>query len=231
MHPVERVRDIDDPVLLADRRDRLCKRHPAWNLLVEEQSDHLALVVGLHLLARNHDQLAAPGQLDGFEGPAEDVVVGHRDRPEPFLLGVVDQPLRLDRAVVRPLRVHVEVDDDPVASPEWVAVGVRPSRGRVAPTVGHGCVDALQPLGDPVEARRLCLCPRFGAGTQPQPVVLGEPRNRGGRELGLIHQSCRVGDRTARGLRLEQEARAAARRRHEDGRFGQRGTARLGLHQ
>ena len=129
MHPVERVRDVDDPVLLADRRDRLRERHPARDLLVEEEADHLALVVGLDLLAGNHDQFAAPGELDGLEGAAEDVVVGDRDRPEPFRLGVVDQRLRLDRAVVRPVRVHVEVDDDPVALAERVAVGMRPLAG------------------------------------------------------------------------------------------------------
>ena len=121
VHPVERVRDVDDPVLLADRGDRVRERHPARDLLVEEEPDHLALVVGLDLLAGNHDQLAAAGELDRLERAAEDVVVGDGDGSEPFGLGVLDQRLRLDRAVVRPVRVHVEVDDDPVAVGERVA--------------------------------------------------------------------------------------------------------------
>ena len=52
-------------------------------------------------------------ELDGFERAAEDVVVGDRDRAETFRLGVVDELGRIDRAVVRPRRVHVQVGDDP----------------------------------------------------------------------------------------------------------------------
>ena len=125
VHPVERVGDVDDPVLLADRGDRLRERHPARDLLLQEEADHLALVVGLHLLARDHDQLPLASELDDLERSAEDVVVGDGDRPEPLGLGVVDERLRLDRAVVRPVRVHVEIDGDPVAVAEEIGVGRR----------------------------------------------------------------------------------------------------------
>ena len=96
--------EVDDPALGADRVDRLAERHPARDLLVEEEPDHLALVVGLHLLARDHDEVAAACELDRLEGAAEDVVVGDRDRAEALRLGVVEQLLDRDRAVVRPAR-------------------------------------------------------------------------------------------------------------------------------
>ena len=60
-------------------------------------------------------EVAAAGQLDGLERAAEDVVVGDRDRAEALGLGVVEQIGDVDRAVVRPARVHVEVGEDPVA--------------------------------------------------------------------------------------------------------------------
>ncbi len=47
MQAVERVRDVDDPVLFADRCDRVGERHPAWDLLLQEQADHLALPVAV----------------------------------------------------------------------------------------------------------------------------------------------------------------------------------------
>ena len=64
-------------------------------------------------------------------------MVGDRDRPEPFRLCVLDQRLRLDRAVVRVVRVHVEIDDDPVPVAEGIAVRVRGgcATGRRRPTV------------------------------------------------------------------------------------------------
>ena len=88
VHPVERVRDVDDALLLADRGDRVRERHAAGDLLAEEQADHLAVAVGLHLLARDHDQLAAAGELDRLERAREHVVVGDRDRAEPLVLRV-----------------------------------------------------------------------------------------------------------------------------------------------
>ena len=58
--------------------------HPARDLALQEEADHLALPVGLHLLAGDHDQVAALGVVDRLERAAEDVVVGDGDRAEPF---------------------------------------------------------------------------------------------------------------------------------------------------
>ncbi len=86
VQPVERVRQVDEPALLADRLDRVPERHAARDLLLEEEPDHLALAVGLDLLAGNDDQLSAPRELDRLERAAEGVVVGDRDPSEPDLL-------------------------------------------------------------------------------------------------------------------------------------------------
>ena len=51
---VERVRDVDEPALAADLGDRLLERHPARDLLLDEEADDLALVGGLDLLADDH---------------------------------------------------------------------------------------------------------------------------------------------------------------------------------
>ena len=118
VQPVEGVGEVDDPALGADRVDRLAEREPARDLLGEEEADHLALVGGLHLLARDHDEVAAAGQLDRLERAAEDVVVGDGDRAEALRLGVVEQLLDRDLAVVRPRGVQVQVGDDPVAVAE-----------------------------------------------------------------------------------------------------------------
>ena len=59
VQPVERVRHVDEAVLLADRRDRVGEAEPARDLTLEEEADHLALLVGLDLLAGDDDQIAA----------------------------------------------------------------------------------------------------------------------------------------------------------------------------
>ena len=132
MHAIEWVGEIDEAALLADRGDRVGEGHAARDLLLQEEADDLALVVRLHLLARNDDQLAAARDLDGLERAAEDVVIGDRDATEPDRLGVVDELLRGDRAVVRPVGVHVEVDRDPVAVGKRVDVGPAAEHGACA---------------------------------------------------------------------------------------------------
>ena len=52
VHPVERVRDVDEAALALDLGDGLLQRQPARDLLLEEQADDLALVGGLDLLGR-----------------------------------------------------------------------------------------------------------------------------------------------------------------------------------
>ena len=56
MQPVERVREVDEAALVADRRDRLREGHAARDLLPEEEADDLALAVGLDLFAGNDDE-------------------------------------------------------------------------------------------------------------------------------------------------------------------------------
>ena len=55
---VEGVRHVDQPALAADLGDRLRHRHPARDLLLEEEADHLPLLGGLHLLADDHLDVA-----------------------------------------------------------------------------------------------------------------------------------------------------------------------------
>ena len=96
---------------------------------MEEQADHLALAVGLDLLAGDHDQVAAARELGRLERAREDVVVGDGDRAETFLLRVRDERRRLDRAVVRVVRVHVQVGDDPLAVGERLGLVARVAAG------------------------------------------------------------------------------------------------------
>src|SRR3546814_6643392 len=53
---------------------RVGEGHPARNLLLQEQADHLSLALGLHLLAGNHQEAAVASELDRLERAAEDVV-------------------------------------------------------------------------------------------------------------------------------------------------------------
>jgi hypothetical protein len=99
MPAVERVGEVDESALRADRRDRVGEREAARDLLFEEEADHLALPVGLHLLGGDDREPAAARERSGLGRSAEAVVVGDRDRPEPDRLGVVDQIGNGDRAV------------------------------------------------------------------------------------------------------------------------------------
>ena len=231
MHPVERVRHVDDPVLLADRLDRVGEGHAAWDLLVEEEPDHLALVVGLHLLARNHDQLAPARELDRLERAGEDVVVGDGDRSEPLRLGVVDERLRLDRAVVRPVRVHVQVDDDPVAVAERVDVVVRGQAGP-ATALRHLAVDLLERSCASWSKSRVSACARASSPERVRRASFSASRataaaassgwsaTPAGSAIAQAHARC-----------LEQEPGAPARDGHEDGRLGERRLPRVGFHE
>ena len=64
--------------------------------------------------------------LDRLERAAEDVVVGDRDPTESRSPPRGRADPRRDRAVVRPVGVHVQVDDDPVAPRERVVCLVGP---------------------------------------------------------------------------------------------------------
>ena len=108
---------------------------------------------------------------------------------------------------MRPVRVHVEVDDDPVAVAERVAVGVRRGRRR-APALRHLHVDVLELLGEPIEVCGLGLrarCRPAALAGARRPRRAARPRRR---ELGLARRA-----RPARRSRTRWTApRAAAGR-------------------
>src|SRR3954462_521931 len=99
VHAVERVRDVDEPALAADLRDRLLERHPARDLVLDEEADHLALVGGLDLLGDDH--LDAVGALARGERARDLVVVGHGDGAEAARLRRLEQRVDRRRAVGR----------------------------------------------------------------------------------------------------------------------------------
>ena len=185
MQPVEGVGEIDEPALGLDRRNGVCEGHPAWDLLGEEEPDHLALAVGLDLLARDHDQVPVACELDGLERPSEGVVIRDGDRPEPLRLGVVEQVLDFDGAVVRPRRVQMEVGEDPVA------VGERLRRASATPSVPEIGVELLELACDVREGLALDAAPRFLRQALSQRLVLGQPCQRRGGELRLLLDSRR----------------------------------------
>ncbi len=123
---------------------------------------------------------------------------------------MLDQLARLDRAVVRPGRVHVEVAEDPLA------VGERIGRPPRAPPAGDAPVHLVQLAGDIREGPALDAPAGFVAQLLAEGLVLGEPRERGGGELGLLLHSGRRGDRrTGRGG-FERDPREPVERGHED---------------
>ena len=224
---VEGVGDVDEAALLLDRRDRVREGHAARDLLGEEEPDHLALAVGLHLLARDHGQAAVARELDRLERAAEHVVVGDGDRAEPDRLGLVEHVLDLDRAIARPRGVQVEVGEDPLAVGERL---IRRRCSSLAPP-REARVELFEVGRDVGEGLALDASPRLLGELAAQRLVLGQPRERRGGELGLLVHARRRGDRGAGGGRLERDAREAVERGDEDRglvRGSRRGFARRG---
>ena len=211
--PVERVREVDEPALLADRRDRVGERHPARDLLLEEEPDHLALVVGLDLLAGDHDQVAVAGELDGLERAAEDVVVGDRDRAEPSASawsisssGSIEQSCDQSVCMCRSARIQSR---SPSGSPSGAVLASRRLRARLRVERRRAASATT------VEALRLGAACRLRARASAERVVLGEPRERGGGELGLLGRPAGRRSRSRRGRLEQRDARcrpAPARR-------------------
>ena len=106
-------------------------------------------LVGLHLLARDHDQVAAAGELDRLERAAEDVVVGDRDRAEPLASawstsasGSIEQSCDQRVCMWRSTTIQSR------------SASGSPSRGRAgAPAPVRLDVDALELSATAVEAR------------------------------------------------------------------------------
>ena len=158
-----------------------------------------------------------------LERAAEDVVVRDRDRAEPLGLGVVDELGRVDGAVERPRRVHVEVGDDP--RPVGERVGRRAAGGRAA-ALHQPAVEVVELSRDVLE-RAAC---RFGPGglliSRTKVRVLGQARCGCRCELGLLLDADGRRDRATRRLRLEQHAGAAFDPGDEDRRLGEERRAR-----
>ena len=133
------------------------------------------------------------GELLRLERAAEAVVVGDRDRAEADRLGVVEEILDRDRAVVRVRRVHVQVDRDPRAAGERVAVAAGD-----APPAGEAAVEAVELGGDRGEGLALGVGARVRLLLGTVVVVLGEAGDGGGRELRLCVEARGCGDRGAR---------------------------------
>ena len=128
---VEGVGDVDEPALLPDRRQRVRERHAPRDLLVQEEPDHLALALGLHLFAGDHDRAPGRGASSTAScAPANTLWSVTAIAPSPSASRMVEELGDGDRAVVRPARVHVQVGDDPVAVGE--RVGRAGSRGGAA---------------------------------------------------------------------------------------------------
>jgi len=211
-------------------RCRPRERHAARDLLLEEEADDLALHVGLDLLARDHDQRPLASQFDDLERAAEDVVIRDGDRAQAFCLGMIDERERLDRAVVRPARVHMEIDGDPVAIAEKIGLTHR-ARRDVPPSAGCLPVKRLQVLGEAVEICEHGLLACLRRFRRAQSLILGKARDCRRCELGLLGDTSGLGDRATARSCLEREASAAAGSRNEDRRLGQRGSPQLCLHE
>ena len=112
-------------------------------------------------------------EVDGLARAAERVVVGDRDRAEPDLLGVVEQVGDGRRAVVRPVRVHVQVDRDPVAAGQRVVLLVRRA---IAALAGEPRVERVQLFGDAVEALTFGARALLLAEPLAEPFVAGPAR-------------------------------------------------------
>jgi hypothetical protein len=143
-------------------------------------------------------------------------VVCDRDCPEAFRLGVVEQLVHLDRAVVRPRRVHVQVGDDPGAVGEWPGIAL--ARATLAVEAAIHLVEVLGHFG---KALLLGAGPRFTTPALAQRVVFDEPCHRRRGELGLLEDAGRIGDSCPGGGRLEAQSCGAGRGGNDDRRLGE----------
>ncbi len=139
-------------------------------------------------------------------------MVGHRDRAEPLGLRVVEQRGRLDRAVVRVVRVHVQVGDDPFPVGKRLGL-VRPGRAAAARGGGVQPFELRRHVG---EARTGDIRAACRSVALPRIAVLGEAEERGGGQLRLREDARRLDERAARGGRLLAEPAQALGRGNDD---------------
>ena len=185
VHAVERVRDVDEPALAADLGDRLLERHPARDLLVDEEADDLALVGGLDLLADDHLDAVLGGLGARVVRAGDLVVVGDRDRAQADVAGGGEQHVDRRRAVVGVVGVHVQVDLDQLALRDPRAdLGLRV---RVVAQRGQARVDRLDLVGDLATTR----APRAPAAPRRDEL------RRAGRRRGSARSSCAASTSTS----------------------------------
>jgi hypothetical protein len=140
------VGDVDEPALALDLGDRLLERHAAWDLLLDEEADHLALVGGLDLLPDDHLDPVLGGLGARLVGAGDLVVVGHRDGAQAPLAGGGEEHVDRRDAVVGVVGVHVQVDLDERPPGEPLVDLARDPDGR--PAAGRQlAVDLLDLVG------------------------------------------------------------------------------------
>ena len=200
--PVERVRDVDEPALALDLGDRLLERHPARDLLLDEEADHLALRRRLDLLADDHLDAVLRGLARASMAPETSLWSVTAIAPSPRR-GPRPAALHRRRAVVRVVGVHVQVDVDQVPAPRRRA---RPSSPRRVAPCGEAVVDGLDLAGHAV------------------PVEVRAPRRRGRAQALAQRRRRRPAARAGRTGRRRRPARTAAppRRRRAPPRRGSR---------
>ena len=182
VHAVERVRHVDEPALALDLGDRLLEAHPARDLLLDEEADHLALRRGLDLLGDDHLDAVLLRLGARVERAGDLVVVGHRDRAEALLARGGEQHVDRRGAVVGVVGVHVQVDVDQLAR--------RQPRAHLAVGRAAGAGGRPRPRRAPRSARPRALQASSGAvaataSREPaaQVVVGQQPRQLGGQRL------------------------------------------------
>ena len=99
VQPIERVRHVDEPALASNLGDRLRHRHPARDLVLQKQSDHLTLLGGLDLLGHDHLDPVVVGDLTRRQRPRNLVVVSDGNRAEARLGRGREERLDRRRAV------------------------------------------------------------------------------------------------------------------------------------
>ncbi len=210
VQPVERVRKVDETALGLDRGDRVREGHATRDLLGEEEPDHLALPVGLDLLAGDHDQVPrSRASSTASSAPPKTLwsVTAIAPRPAP----------PRGRAGLRPR---------PSSRPTTRCAGGGrrgSSPGRRAALGGTDCCKSLAAARrgsrTAPRARRATSCeglaldaaPRLLRELRAERLVLGQPRQRRRGELGLLLDSRWRRDRGAGRRRLERDARQARR--------------------
>ena len=107
--PIERMRNADEPALLANRGDGFRHGPPGFDRPLEEHRDQVA-GGGLDLLSDDHRQTGR-GRVTGAQRTVDSIVIGDREMGQSPLGGGAKDVLRSREAVEAVPRVAVEVDE------------------------------------------------------------------------------------------------------------------------